>query len=77
VVILVVDAQQGIGEHDSNLAAHIVESGRALVVAVNKWDGLDDGQRDAIKDALAQLIERVTLTPEGKARITYRMGSGA
>ncbi len=56
VVILVVDAQQGVGEHDSNLAAHIVESGRALVVAVNKWDGLDSDQRDAIKDALGRRL---------------------
>jgi GTPase len=56
VVILVVDAQQGIGEHDSNLAAHIVESGRALVVAVNKWDGLDASARDAIKDALGRRL---------------------
>ena len=40
-VILVLDARQGIGEHDATLAGHIIESGRALVVAVNKWDGLD------------------------------------
>jgi GTPase len=52
VVVLVLDAQQGIGEHDADLAAHVVESGRALVVAVNKWDGLDSAQRDAVRDAL-------------------------
>jgi GTP-binding protein len=56
VVVLVLDAQQGIGEHDANLAAHIVESGRALVVAVNKWDGLDGHQRDAIKTALQRRL---------------------
>ncbi len=56
VVILVLDAQQGIGDHDANLAAHIVESGRALVVAVNKWDGLDPSQRDAIKVAVTRRL---------------------
>jgi GTP-binding protein len=56
VVVLVLDAQQGIGEHDANLAAHVVESGRALVVAVNKWDGLDGHQRDEIKSALQRRL---------------------
>jgi GTP-binding protein len=56
VVVLVLDAQQGIGDHDANLAAHIVESGRALVVAVNKWDGLDAGQRDTVKTALTRRL---------------------
>jgi GTPase len=56
VVVLVLDAQQGIGEHDANLAAHVVESGRALVVAVNKWDGLDGHQREEIKTALQRRL---------------------
>jgi GTP-binding protein len=56
VVVLVLDAQQGIGEHDANLAAHVVESGRALVVAVNKWDGLGADQREAVKVALARRL---------------------
>jgi len=49
VAILVVDAQDGITEQDAHVAAYILESGRALVVAVNKWDGLDDDKRDWIK----------------------------
>ena len=56
VVVLVLDAQQGIGDHDANLAAHVLESGRALVVAVNKWDGLDDHQRDQVKGALQRRL---------------------
>ncbi len=54
--ILVLDAQQGIGDQDANLAAHIVERGRALVVAVNKWDGLDADQRRTVKDAMARRL---------------------
>jgi len=56
VVVLVLDAHQGIGDHDANLAAHILESGRALVVAVNKWDGLDERQRDQVKTGLQRRL---------------------
>lgn len=49
LVILVLDARQGIGEQDATLAAHILDSGRALVVAVNKWDGLSDTERARVR----------------------------
>jgi GTPase len=49
VVILLLDAQQDIAEQDAHIAGFILESGRALVVAVNKWDGLQSDQRDDIK----------------------------
>ncbi|HYN77701.1 MAG TPA: ribosome biogenesis GTPase Der, partial [Lamprocystis sp. (in: g-proteobacteria)] len=49
VIILVLDAHAGIGEQDANLAGHIIESGRALVIAINKWDGLDTDARTAIR----------------------------
>ncbi|HXX84451.1 MAG TPA: ribosome biogenesis GTPase Der [Casimicrobiaceae bacterium] len=49
VVVLVLDAMAGISEHDAHLAGYIVDAGRALVVAVNKWDGLSPGARDEIK----------------------------
>ncbi len=49
VVILVLDAQQDISDQDAHIAGFIVESGRALVVAVNKWDGLDTYKRDQVK----------------------------
>ena len=56
VVLLVLDAQQGISEQDATLSGHVLESGRALVVAVNKWDGLDDHQRDRIKQELSRKL---------------------
>ncbi|MCB1733619.1 MAG: ribosome biogenesis GTPase Der [Gammaproteobacteria bacterium] len=49
VVILVLDAQQGMSEQDVTLAGHVLESGRAVVVAVNKWDGLDKDAREAFR----------------------------
>jgi GTPase len=49
VVLLLLDAQQDISEQDAHIAGFILESGRALVVAVNKWDGLESDKRDEIK----------------------------
>ncbi|HEX8009562.1 MAG TPA: ribosome biogenesis GTPase Der [Casimicrobiaceae bacterium] len=49
VVVLLLDAEQGLSEQDAHIAGHILEAGRALVVAVNKWDALDDGARLAVK----------------------------
>lgn len=49
VVLLLLDAQQDISEQDAHIAGFILESGRALVVGVNKWDGLVSARRDEIK----------------------------
>ena len=49
VVVLVLDARENISEQDAHLAGFVLETGRALVVAVNKWDGLPAEQRDGIK----------------------------
>lgn len=49
VVVLVLDARENISEQDAHLAGFVLETGRALVVAVNKWDGLSAEQRDEVK----------------------------
>ena len=48
VVILLLDAVAGIAEQDAHLAGHILEAGRALVVAVNKWDAADADTRASV-----------------------------
>ncbi|MEO8938097.1 MAG: ribosome biogenesis GTPase Der [Burkholderiaceae bacterium] len=56
VVILVLDAHQEISDQDAHIAGFVVESGRAVVVAINKWDDLDDYERERIKrDATRKL----------------------
>ena len=57
VVILLLDAQQDISEQDAHIAGFILESGRALVVAVNKWDGLQSDDRDEIKIDLDRKLD--------------------
>ncbi|WP_457670171.1 ribosome biogenesis GTPase Der [Thiolapillus sp.] len=56
VVLLVLDAHQGISEQDATLAGHVVDSGRALVVVINKWDGLHSDERDRIKSELERKL---------------------
>ena len=49
VVVLVLDARQGIGDQDASLLGLVLDSGRALAVAVNKWDHLDPDTRAEVK----------------------------
>jgi GTP-binding protein len=49
VVVLLLDAQGGISEQDAHLAGHVLEAGRAVVIGVNKWDGLADEAREGVK----------------------------
>jgi GTP-binding protein len=49
VVVLVVDGADQITEQDAHVADFVLQAGRALVLAVNKWDGLDAHQRDTVK----------------------------
>lgn len=52
VVIFVIDARQNLAEQDLHLLGFILESGRSLVLAVNKWDSLPQDQRDDVKRAM-------------------------
>lgn len=46
VVMLVIDARSGVVDQDLHLAGLVIESGRAVVIAINKWDGMDKSDRD-------------------------------
>ena len=56
VVILMLDAQQDISEQDAHIAGYIVEAGRALVIAVNKWDGIDAYVKERARVEIAQKL---------------------
>lgn len=57
VVILMVDAQADVSEQDAHIADFVVQSGRALVVAVNKWDGLDRYVREQTRQTLQRKLK--------------------
>ncbi len=52
VVIIVLDAQQEISDQDATLLGFVMERGRALLLAINKWDGLQEEQKERIKHEL-------------------------
>ena len=54
VAVLVLDAQQDIADQDATIAGFVLETGRALVLAINKWDSVDEERKQAVK----KLIER-------------------
>lgn len=56
VVVLVLDARSEIGEQDAHIADFILQSGSALVIAINKWDGLDGYRRNIIKQSFVRKL---------------------
>ena len=56
VAILVLDAGEGVSEQDARLLGYLLDAGRALVIALNKWDRLDPGRRTAARDAVSRRL---------------------
>lgn len=52
VVLLLIDATQGVTDQDAHIAGYILESGRAVVIAINKWDAVDEYQRELVKRSM-------------------------
>jgi GTP-binding protein len=66
VVVLMVDATQDISDQDAHIAGFIIDAGRAMVVAVNKWDAVDNYRREQIKADIARKLNFL-----GFARVHY------
>ncbi len=63
VVLLLLDATQGVSEQDSHIAGYILESGRAVVIAVNKWDAIDSYQREMLLRSIEQRLAFLKFAP--------------
>jgi GTP-binding protein len=59
VVVLVIDAHQGISDQDTHLLGFVLDAGRSLIIAVNKWDGLDKDERERVKYELGRRLQFV------------------
>ena len=59
VCLMLVDATEGLTEQDMHLLGFIVESGKALVIAINKWDGLEEDHKEHVKEELARRLHFV------------------
>ena len=56
VVVLMVDAHEGLVEQDLHLMGSVIDAGRGLVIGINKWDGLDSEKRDKIKEDIKRRL---------------------
>ncbi len=56
VVVLVVDAREGVAEQDLHLLGFILQAGKGLVIAINKWDGLTEDQKNAVKKDISRRL---------------------
>lgn len=74
VVVLMLDASEGITDQDTTLLGHILRRGRALVIAMNKWDGLEEYDRKQVLSAMDRRLQYVTWTRQ--IRLSALHGSG-
>jgi len=56
VVLLLLDATQGVTDQDAHIAGYILESGRAVVIAINKWDAVDTYQKETLQRSIEQRL---------------------
>ncbi|WP_434354282.1 ribosome biogenesis GTPase Der [Psychrobacter sp. HD31] len=74
VTILVIDAQEGIVDQDLNMLGYALDAGRAIVIAINKWDGLSEDQRNYVK---LEMDRRFDFVPYVKTHLISALhGSG-
>lgn len=59
VVVFVVDAKQGVSDQDAHLLGFVLDAGRALVMAVNKWDGMTQEDKTSVKSELQRRLQFV------------------
>ncbi len=63
VVLLLLDATQGVTDQDAHIAGYILDSGRSVVVAVNKWDAVDDYQREQLQRSIEVRLAFLKFAP--------------
>lgn len=76
VVLLLLDATQGVTEQDAHIAGYILESGRAVVLAVNKWDAIDGYQRDMLQRSIESRLAFLKFAPVHNISALRRQGLG-
>ena len=77
VVLLLIDATLGVSEQDAHIAGYILESGRAVVVAVNKWDATDDYQRQTLQRSIESRLAFLKFAPVLQISAIRRQGLNA
>ena len=76
VVLLLLDATQGVTDQDAHIAGYILESGRAVAIAVNKWDAVDDYQKQTLQRSIEQRLAFLKFAPVLHISAIKRQGLG-
>ncbi|MCK6425367.1 MAG: ribosome biogenesis GTPase Der [Burkholderiaceae bacterium] len=76
VVVLLIDAVEGVSDQDAHIAGYILDAGRAVVVAVNKWDAIDSYQRERLERSMAQRLAFLRFAPVVHISAKRRQGLG-
>src|ERR1700712_4804458 len=76
VVLLLLDATQGVTDQDAHIAGYILESGRAVVLAVNKWDAIDPYQKQTLERSIEQRLPFLRHAPVMNISALKRQGLG-
>jgi len=76
VVLLLIDATQGVTDQDAHIAGYILESGRAVVLAVNKWDAVDDYARELVKRSIETRLPFLKFAAMHMVSAAKRQGLG-
>ena len=76
VVLLLLDATQGVTDQDAHIAGYILESGRAVVLAVNKWDAVDDYQKQTLARSIEMRLAFLKFAPVLHISAIKRQGLG-
>jgi GTP-binding protein len=77
VVLLLIDATQGISDQDAHIAGYILESGRAVVIALNKWDATDEYQRQTLQRSIESRLAFLKFAPVLQISAIRRQGLNA
>ncbi|OWQ93298.1 ribosome biogenesis GTPase Der [Roseateles aquatilis] len=76
VVLLLIDATQGVTDQDAHIAGYVLDSGRAVVVAINKWDAIDSYQRETIERQITTRLAFLRFAPILQISALKRQGLG-
>ncbi len=76
VCVLLLDATQGVTDQDAHIAGYILESGRAVVLAVNKWDAVDSYQRETLQRSIEMRLSFLKFADMHFISATKRQGLG-
>jgi GTPase len=76
VVLLLIDATEGVSDQDAHIAGYILDAGRAVVIAINKWDAIDEYQRQTLQRSIETRLAFLKFAPILHISAKRRQGLG-